>query len=76
MDIRKAYEIVIRNQLEKLIADGCLYLSNDQVNKLAHSLSYNYSFLEELNIFVQDHLEVNGYEIAYDFFPMNRNKKN
>ncbi|MGH0945529.1 hypothetical protein ACQVTS_31750 [Bacillus mycoides] len=68
MDIRKAYEIVIKDQLEKLIAEGCLYLSNDQVSTLAHFLSYNYSFLEELNIFVQDYLEVNGYEFDSEFF--------
>ncbi|PFK07245.1 hypothetical protein [Bacillus cereus] len=68
MDIKKAYEIVIRDQLEKLIAEGCLYLSDDQINKLAHFLSYNYSFLEELNTFVQDYLEVNEYGIDYDFF--------
>ncbi|AXY11319.1 hypothetical protein CUC43_32410 (plasmid) [Bacillus thuringiensis LM1212] len=62
MDVRKAYEIVIKDQLEKLIAEGCLYLSNNQVSTLAHLLSYNYAFLEELSFFVQDHLEVNEYE--------------
>ncbi|AXY11199.1 hypothetical protein CUC43_31520 (plasmid) [Bacillus thuringiensis LM1212] len=67
MDIRKAYEIVIQDQLNKLVAEGCLYLSNNQVITLAHLLSYNYSFLEELNIFVQNHLEVNEYEFDDEF---------
>lgn len=62
MDIRKAYEIVIKDQLQKLIAEGCLYLSNNQVSILSHLLSYDHLFLEELNVFVQDYLEVNEHE--------------
>ncbi|PEA06319.1 hypothetical protein [Bacillus cereus] len=66
MNIRRAYEIVIKDQLEKLIAEGCLDLSNKQISALAHSLSYNYAFQEELNTFIQDYLEVNEYEHDYE----------
>ncbi|PEE32731.1 hypothetical protein [Bacillus cereus] len=62
MNIRKAYEIVIKDQLEKLMVEGCLDLATNQVSTLAHSLSYDYAFQEELNTFIQDYLEVNEHD--------------
>ncbi|PEE33579.1 hypothetical protein [Bacillus cereus] len=62
MHVRKAYEIVIKDQIEILIVEGCLDVSTNQASALAHFLSYDYAFHEELNTFIQDYLEVNKHD--------------
>jgi hypothetical protein len=60
MNLRTAYKMVIKHQLEMLEDDGLWSFAEMQIDEITETLHDDYDFLEELKSVVEEHLETFG----------------
>lgn len=55
--LRKAYEMVIRHQLEMLVGEKGWDIPQDKFDEIAATMADDYQFTKELLEFTDEHLE-------------------
>ncbi|MEK4907491.1 hypothetical protein [Niallia sp. FSL M8-0099] len=66
MDLRKAYKLVIKHQLELLEEDGRWQFAHGQIEELSEKLHDDVDFLEDIQDSIEEYLEDFGEN--YDLF--------
>ncbi|MGG3987324.1 hypothetical protein [Bacillus smithii] len=69
MSLRKAYELVIRNELDIMVEERGMNIPSERLDSLAVEMADNYDFLQSISDTVENYLEDFGdnHEL-YDLF--------